>query len=173
MKKVNNIQQFKIWSFVIFIILGFYSCKKYDENIILLALPEKVLSKLSGAHIVYCKVNGIDSTSNMLRILPTYTSNEFHFMPYKNDISIESSYYFNCIVKENGKDIYYRFDLSKNKREISILPLNNIIDRFLPIQTYQMYAPYAPKYHIKKLTPKDMKLTITYYNKEYEIYMSK
>lgn len=171
MKNIIILRQIIFWSVILSYICMSHSCKKYDENMILFAQPEKVLAKLSGAHIVYCKENGIDSTSNMLRILPTYTNSEFHFMPYKNDISVGSSDYFNCIIKVNGKDVYYRFYLSKNMKEISISALFDSINRYLPVQP--LYQLSMPKFYIKRLTTKDMKLITNFNNKEYEIYMSK
>lgn len=169
MKTLLNVCNVKY--IVILFVFLYSSCKKYDENKILFSPPEKVMMKLSGAHIVYCKIDGHDSTGNMIALLPNYTKYEFKYVP-NSGISVESSYYFNCVFgfeSEPSDEKYYLLTFSKDRKEFEIYPKWN--------KTSNRFIPSVPKrelfFHIKKLTTKELKITTNINNKEYELYLSK
>lgn len=167
-------------------------CKKYPENILLVAAPEAVLEKLSGGHIVYCKVNGKDSTDLMRSIIPEYTTAKFNYSSSGFcNCAIWSSYYFNCKFTDiQGNTLnngFYTIEFERSKKKITINKKFSARSRFIFIPTIStcdsIYNPSTmsvTSYHCKKvtfdilkLTTKELKITTIYKDKEYELLITK
>lgn len=166
------------WHLVIIgLVLLFTKCKKYDENTILLAPPEKVLAKLSNARIVYCKVNGADSTELMQSVFPYYKKLVFHYTYGTYGESRDASEFYNAKF-EAETDTHsfvqlYQIDFSKDKKVmlISVYCCGKKYG-FIPTLDGQRNTI---AYDIIKLTKNELKIK-TYSiskNKEYEIYLVK
>lgn len=171
---------------IIFLIIIFLEgCrKKYPENSILFAPPEKVLAKLSGAKIVYCKIDGVDSTELMKQYDPNYTSKKFYYYPNGNGHSSESSYYCNAEFTTNkGSDLLssgliLEWTLSRTKFSVKNFNINIPLVLIPTLSPDSLkYPPYIRyiEFEIIKLTPKELKVKGYSYskNKTYELYFAK
>jgi len=166
----------KMWNFIgkyrfylILIIYMMMGCKKYPENVLLLAAPEAVLARLSGGHIVYCKVNGIDSTDLMKNIIPEYTIGKFIYSPSSiTGSGMGKSDFYNANIDDgNG---HYHFFIAQFISHKKIFSINRQITRFIPT-----FKENRNQYDFKviKLTPNEFKIRINSNNKEYEILIAK
>lgn len=168
----------------IIMIIFFTGCmKKYPENTILFAPPEKVLAKLSGTRIVYCKIDGVDSTALMKQYDPDYTQKKFYYYIKGNGHSSESSYYYNGEFSINkGSDWSSGFILewTGSKTKFSLKNINSKLPLVIVPTLYPDSLKYPPyiryiEFEVIKLTPKELKIKGYSYskNKTYELYFAK
>ncbi|GAB4204394.1 MAG: hypothetical protein Fur0023_12170 [Bacteroidia bacterium] len=136
----------------------------------MLSTPEQTLSKLSGGHIVYCKINGIDSTSLMKSSIPEYNSGEFIYSPQSiTGSGPGKSDFFNGNFDDgNGHNHFFIAEFKKGK---NIFSINRHIKRFIP--TYNGSYQDEYRFNVIKLTSREFKIRINSKDKEYEVLIGK
>jgi hypothetical protein len=136
------------------ILLIFWGCKKYPENILLIVPPEMVLKQLSGAKLKIFTVNGHDSTIVLERKWGKVKDRIFVYNPYLAPRS--SSFYSNYTW---GSNIVRRIDLYDNQK---------MLEGDSPFNIYRI-----ERWKIVKLSSRELKLETNKNGVIYEMQFSK
>jgi len=139
----------------VLILLVFWGCKKYPENILLIVPPEIVLKQLSGAKLKIFTVNGHDSTIVLERKWGKVKDRIFVYNPYLVTPR-SSSFYSNYTW---GSNIVGRIDLYDNQK---------ILEGDSPFNIYRI-----ERWKIVKLSFRELKLETNKNGVIYEMQFSK